>query len=251
MNESAGEARAPEERDRRRREDVTASPEARERLLALAAAAGSVDAISYLGLAHAFPANMTGNTVLLALSLARGPDARTLPAAVALAGFSLGALAGAWTVDRRRRWPESARAALAAHTLVLLAIAVWWTLGGTPPRPARDVMLGGAGLAMGLQSVSVLAAGAGGIATTYVTGTLTRALARLTARLREGAEREQERRLRRLAELDWLLYGVGAFCGALLALHAAAEAFFLPAALTAGGLVRLQVRRRRRASAGR
>lgn len=215
---------------------MTASPDTRERLLALAVAAGSVDAISYLGLAHAFPANMTGNTVLLALSLARGPDAHTLPAAVSLAGFSLGVLAGACTIDRHRRWPDGARSALAAHTLLLLAIALWWALGGPLTAPARDVMLGAAGLAMGLQSVSVLAAGAGGVATTYVTGTLTRALARLTVRFRDPGEDAGNGRLRHLAQLDWLLYGVGAFCGGLLALHAAAEAFFLPAALTAVGL---------------
>ncbi|HLI60552.1 MAG TPA: FAD-linked oxidase C-terminal domain-containing protein [Solirubrobacteraceae bacterium] len=231
-------------------EDVTARPETRERLLALAVAAGSVDAISYLALAHAFPANMTGNTVLLALSLAHGPDAHTVPAAVSLAGFSLGVLAGAGTIDPRRRWPDGARPALAAHTLLLLAIALWWSLGGRPSAAAGDVMLGAAGLAMGLQSVAVLAAGAGGIATTYVTGTLTRALARLSDRFRGAAEDARTRRLRRLAELDWLLYGLGAFCGGLLALHAAADAFFLPAALTAVSLLRIQVRGRRGSSAG-
>jgi uncharacterized membrane protein YoaK (UPF0700 family) len=230
-------------------EDPTASAGTRERLLALAAAAGAVDAISYLGLGHAFPANMTGNTVLLALALARGGDARSLPSAVALAGFSLGVLAGALTIDRRRRWPDSAGTALATHTLLLLAIALVWALGGPPSRSARDLLLGLAGVAMGLQSVSVLVLGAGGIATTYMTGTLTRALARLTTRF-SGADGDAgSRRLRHLAELDLLLYALGAFCGGLLALHARADAFFLPAALTAVSLVRIHARRRRGGSA--
>ena len=41
-------------------------------LLVLTLAAGSVDAISYLGLGHVFTAMMTGNTVLLGLALAQG-----------------------------------------------------------------------------------------------------------------------------------------------------------------------------------
>src|SRR5947209_4569301 len=41
-------------------------------LLALAFSAGGVDAAVYLGLGHAFPANMTGNTVLIAIAVARG-----------------------------------------------------------------------------------------------------------------------------------------------------------------------------------
>lgn len=230
-------------------EDPTASPATRERLLALAAAAGAVDAISYLGLGHAFPANMTGNTVLLALALARGADAKTLPAAVALVGFSLGVLGGGLTIDRRRRWPASAGGPLATHTLLLLAIALVWVLGGPPSRSMRDLLLGVAGVAMGLQSVSVLVLGAGGIATTYMTGTLTRALARLTRRLSSAHEDARGRRLRRLAELDWLLYALGAFCGGLLALHARADAYFLPAGLTAVTLVQVHRRRRRDASA--
>jgi hypothetical protein len=38
-------------------------------VLVLAGTAGCVDAISYLGLGHVFTANMTGNTVLLGVSL--------------------------------------------------------------------------------------------------------------------------------------------------------------------------------------
>jgi len=38
-------------------------------LLLLACVAGSVDAVSYVGLGHVFTANMTGNTVLLGLAL--------------------------------------------------------------------------------------------------------------------------------------------------------------------------------------
>ena len=84
----------------------------RERLLALAFAAGSVDAISYLGLGRAFPANMTGTTVLLAIAVARGGNTHVLRAAICLIGVSLGVLAGGLMIKRGRAWPASARRAL-------------------------------------------------------------------------------------------------------------------------------------------
>ena len=60
-------------------------------LLLLTCAAGYVDAVSYLQLGHVFTANMTGNTVLLGLSLIE----RNAPAAVrsglAVGGFLAGA----------------------------------------------------------------------------------------------------------------------------------------------------------------
>ena len=40
-------------------------------LLLLAGVAGSIDVTSYFGLGHVFTANMTGNTIVLGLSIAR------------------------------------------------------------------------------------------------------------------------------------------------------------------------------------
>ncbi|MGN6697263.1 MAG: YoaK family protein, partial [Thermomicrobiales bacterium] len=59
-------------------------------LLLLAGAAGSLDAISYLGLGHVFTANMTGNTVLLGVALAQRDMPAALRNAVALVGFGVG-----------------------------------------------------------------------------------------------------------------------------------------------------------------
>ena len=53
-------------------------------ILILAWAAGSLDAIGYLGLGHVFTANMTGNAVLLGLALGQGYGVAALP------GFSRG-----------------------------------------------------------------------------------------------------------------------------------------------------------------
>src|SRR5712691_993515 len=64
-------------------------------LLALTWAAGSVDAISYLGLGHVFTAMMTGNTVLLGLALAQGEVWAVLRSIIALVGFAAGAAVSA------------------------------------------------------------------------------------------------------------------------------------------------------------
>ncbi|MBV8537630.1 MAG: DUF1275 domain-containing protein [Alphaproteobacteria bacterium] len=65
--------------------------QARAALLCLIA--GYVDAIGYLDYAHVFAANMTGNTVLLSISIAQGELPRVVTYALTLAAFLAGALA--------------------------------------------------------------------------------------------------------------------------------------------------------------
>src|SRR5438132_6591472 len=77
-------------------------------LLMLTWAAGAVDAVSYLGLGRVFTAMMTGNTVLLALAISQGEMMAVVRSALALAGFSAGAVIGALMVtrrDERGEWP--------------------------------------------------------------------------------------------------------------------------------------------------
>jgi uncharacterized membrane protein YoaK (UPF0700 family) len=203
------------------------------RMLSLAAAAGGVDAATYLGLGHAFPANMTGNTVLLVISVAHGGDADLLRAAIALAGFSAGVVGGTIVITVVPG-PSGSRVALRLHAVMLAAILAVWALLGAHPAAVREALLGGAGVAMGLQAAVVRVADTAGVAATYVTGTLTHALARQTTRLiGSTSETASASHARRLAELDWLAYGLGALCGGLLAVHAPAESFALPALLAA------------------
>src|SRR5256712_8998089 len=78
-------------------------------LLMLTWAAGTVDAISYLGLGRVFTAMMTGNTVLLALAVSEGESMAVMRSVLALAGFSAGAAAGAPIVMdsyARGGWPS-------------------------------------------------------------------------------------------------------------------------------------------------
>jgi uncharacterized membrane protein YoaK (UPF0700 family) len=183
-----------------------------------------MDAITYLGLGHAFPANMTGNTVLLGVAVARGDGTAGVRSAVALGGFSLGVIIGALIVGNRS-WPARSASALLLESIVLLALLVGWGLAGSPSGAVRYLLLGGAGGAMGLQSIAARAASGGGVATTYVTGTLTNALASLSGRVvSRGPDSARAHHTGNLAGAIWLLYALGALGGALaqLSWHAAA-----------------------------
>ena len=84
-------------------------------MLALAFAAGYIDAVSYLGLSRVFTANMTGNTVLLGIALAQLDGDAAARSGLALAGFLAGAAAGAWIVERDHSqglWPRAVTLAL-------------------------------------------------------------------------------------------------------------------------------------------
>lgn len=202
-------------------------------LLGLSVAAGGVDAATYLGLGHAFPANMTGNTVLIAIAAARGDWADGLRSVVVLAGYGVGVVVAAALLDRRSG-RRSLCAALLVECVLLLGVLIVRAAADAPSDALRDVLLTLAGLAMGMQSAVTrgLSIG-GGIATTYITGTLTGALARLADRMVRGRESSRSRTLRELATGVWFVYGLGALVGALLEVSAGAVAFVPSTALVA------------------
>ena len=149
----------------------------------LSVAAGCVDAVSYLGLGHIFTANMTGNTVLLGLSLGQADWQAALRSGVALAGFIVGVAVGTVIVGRDRQryavWPITVTLTLAVELAVLAAFALGLYLAGVAAHPL--ILL--AALAMGLQSTAVRRLGIPGVATTYITGTLTSVIERAISRL--------------------------------------------------------------------
>lgn len=197
-------------------------------LLGLALTAGGVDAATYIALGRAFPANMTGNTVLLAIDIVGKGGGDAWHAAITLGGFSLGVVCGTLLTGGRA---ARAKWSLLLQTALLVAALLVWALLGVRQEPVRDALLAGASMAMGLQAAAVRLADTAGVAATYVTGTLTHALARQTARLtKSGDETPRERRARRLAELDWLAYGAGALVTALVTVNVSRYAFAFPAA---------------------
>jgi uncharacterized membrane protein YoaK (UPF0700 family) len=146
-------------------------------LVMLSLAAGCEDAVGFLGLGQIFVANMTGNTVLLCLALGQAKGQAALRAVVALAGFVAGVGAGAAIFGRDQEgssWSPGVTVALAAELVVLIAFAVGWVPSGAEPegREVYPLILLPA-LAMGVQSAAVRRLGIPGVATTYITGTLT------------------------------------------------------------------------------
>jgi uncharacterized membrane protein YoaK (UPF0700 family) len=138
----------------------------------LTAVAAATDAVSYLGLGNVFPANMTGNTVLLAIGLVAGTPADAARSAVALGGFVVGA-AFAGSLGGAKRWDRATRRWLAVDAGLLIAAAIWWVqLGLHPLGGARYGLIGLVSGAMGVQSAVVSRLDVG-VSTTYITGTWT------------------------------------------------------------------------------
>jgi uncharacterized membrane protein YoaK (UPF0700 family) len=149
-------------------------------LLILAWAAGSVDAINYLGLGHVFTANMTGNTVFLAISLGEGQVLAASREVVSLIGFCLGAALGTEIIRRGRKrlgtpgWTPVITRAIALEGIILALFAIsWYIAGPTPGSLAIHILIVLSALAMGVQSAAILRIGVTGVATTYITGTIT------------------------------------------------------------------------------
>ena len=166
-------------------------------LLALTWTAGYVDALSFLGLGHVFTAMMTGNTVLFGISLGQGDGPGALRSFIALVGFAIGAVVGAAIVDSDRStagWPAAVTHALVLEALVFVVfIAIWHA--SEPLRNAAVValLIATLSLAMGIQSAAALRLGVPGIATTYITGTLTTMMITLTSSLRALSRRSRAR----------------------------------------------------------
>jgi len=232
-------------------------------LLALTWAAGNIDAISYFGLGHVFTAMMTGNTVLLGLALAQGEVLAALRSILALVGFSVGVFVGALIVERESEpqdWPAVVTNAIGLEAVILAIFA------GT------SFLTGGAGVtyfliflfatAMGIQSAAVRRLGVPGIATTYITGTLTSLMVDLLGWLRSIAARLPARRAeavagRKASPMPWeqrvgLLAGVvglycfGAFVGGVLEIQASPLAPLLPLAAVMLVVVNAFIRQRQR-----
>jgi uncharacterized membrane protein YoaK (UPF0700 family) len=140
--------------------------------------AGSLDAISYLGLGHVFTANMTGNTVLLGLSLGAGNAAAALRSVLALAGFCLGVVAAALIVERKLTsadWTASIVTALCIELFVLAGFAAVWPFCDTGQENGTVLylLILLASAAMGIQATAVQHLKLPGIPTIVITTTLT------------------------------------------------------------------------------
>lgn len=187
------------------------------RLIVLTCVAAATDAVSYLGLGNVFPANMTGNTVLLAIGLAAGTGGDAARSAAALGGFVVGA-AVAGSMSGSKRWDRASATWLVADLALLVVAAIWWVqLGAHPLGAARFGLIGLVSTAMGVQSAVVSRLDVG-VSTTYITGTWT-AVSSWAGRLVRG-DRHRDKSSHRV-QVGVLVCYFGAALVAGLAYHAA------------------------------
>ncbi|TAM90487.1 MAG: DUF1275 domain-containing protein [Jatrophihabitans sp.] len=157
--------------------------------------AGATDAIGFLALGGAFTSVMTGNLVLLGISGADGDGtlARHILTAILcyIGGCILGSRLAGMACERQPIWPRAVTRALGVECALFLLCAVGWWLQGSQPRGVVQLaLLGGNAVALGVQSSSVQRFGVSGLSTTYMTGTLTTLIVRLTSghRVRDVAD---------------------------------------------------------------
>jgi uncharacterized membrane protein YoaK (UPF0700 family) len=216
------------------RMDRTTAPTRDLLLLILTAAAGGVDAISYLGFGRVFTANMTGNLVLLGIAAGSGQLSSSLRSLIAFLGFGVGVLVGARLASgagQEHRWSRHVTMTLSVELALLIVLASVWSLtDARPTGPELDLLIAIAAAAMGLQTAAARQVGISGVTTTYVTGTFTSLLAGIDLK---GMVQPGWRRL--AATLGCLVAGAAA-TGGLLAVAAPAAAV-VPLGLVCGVVV--------------
>ena len=130
---------------------------------ALTATAGAVDAVTFLGLGHAFAALATGNVLLLGFGVTNAPGTPIARPAEALAAFVAGVAAAHVVImrvsGRGRRW---LMVALAVEVAVVCGAGVYAaTISGTKSLPAHamSIVIVLLGSAMGWRSRAMVEAG--------------------------------------------------------------------------------------------
>ena len=212
--------------------------------IALAITSGATDALSFLALGGAFTSVMTGNLVLLGISIGHPNGALAQQIAVAIIGYIAGCAVGVRIAGIAKpddpSWPPTIARALAVEfCLFVLYAAGWWAAGGKPAGALAAGLLGLSAVALGIQSATVQRFGVSGLSTTYLTGTLTTLVSRFATRRRSL---DDSRHLLILAGLV-----VGAALAAVLAFYGRAFAPLMqlvPLSI-AIGIVGWQVRRGR------
>jgi uncharacterized membrane protein YoaK (UPF0700 family) len=190
--------------------------------------------VGFLALGGAFTSVMTGNMVLLGLSAGTADASLASHAALAIVCFIAGCVLGTRVAGTHEKgdptWPPSVSRALCVELALVTAFAVsWWLLSDHPDRDWQLPLLALNAMALGLQSSAVQRFGVSGLSTTYLTGTLTQLVIRLTS----------GHPVRQVAHSGSLLIGLigGAVLGGLVTAHLRSLVPFLPIALLTTAVV--------------
>jgi uncharacterized membrane protein YoaK (UPF0700 family) len=195
-------------------------------ILLLCAVAGSIDAVAYLRCGQIFVANMTGNTVLLAISLLQGELGKA-----ALRGGLVAAFFAGVVVARLLARPAGSRVTKRQRIFVLgielIALAMLaWRNAGTH----ATVLLPLLAAILGTQNGAFRYIGGIQLNTTFVTGDL-----ELLGEAIVDAGNSLSRA--RFFLLSWLGYVSGGLLGALSALRLPHHGFLLPMVLALASLL--------------
>lgn len=155
-------------------------------VVVLALTSGATDAIGFLALGSAFTSVMTGNMVLMGVGAADRDAALLVSCATAITGFVVGAAVGARVAGSPASgdgvWPRPVTVALWVELGLFVAFAVgWWTAGPEARETWLLPFLAVNAAALGLQSSAIQRFGVSGLSTTYLTGTLTTIVIRLSS----------------------------------------------------------------------
>lgn len=192
-----------------------------------------VDALLIMGF-NVLTAAQTGNTILLAVAIARGQYETGMAAAASVVSFAMGAAAGTWTLLRWRvpaKWISEIRAALITEWLFLVGLfGVWKIAGKNPSSGMVYALVVLAAFAMGIQSAVIVHLRAR--TTTYVTGLLTQFTTGIIQQLlsRKIGEKKSIPDPPSKSGWTWLLYAVTATLCGFLFLQIGMYALLLPLA---------------------
>jgi uncharacterized membrane protein YoaK (UPF0700 family) len=147
----------------------------------LTAAAGSADAIAYLGLGRVFTANMTGNLVLLGVAIGQAQLAGSIRSVIAFIAFAIGVLVGFRLIPKSTSiWPRGVTLVVFVELGLLVSLAAGWVVAGPQPATtAVDFFIAFSAGAMGMQTSATRRLDVAGMSTTFLTGTLTSLIAEL------------------------------------------------------------------------
>ena len=157
-------------------------PERAPRLLgavtiALTAAAGAIDVVTYFAFNQVFASTMTGNLVLLGLGLGQGDVGQVIDNVCAIAGYCGGLVLGTvfcGLMMRRYPWRNAVGATLTLELGLLVLLGAFWFGVDDELGDGRVVVLVlGAGLAMGVQAAAARYIGPAGTPTSFLSGTVT------------------------------------------------------------------------------
>ncbi|GAA4848317.1 YoaK family protein [Paenibacillus vulneris] len=215
-------------------------------ILLLCMTAGIVDVVGYLGLGHVFTANMTGNIVLMGLSIGRVEGLAVLRSVIALVGFIAGTALAALIVNKDKTpslWPRAVTTALSIEWMILVAFAITsgWIRETDSGVYFLIILLS---VAMGMQTTAARRLGIAGISTTVLTNNLANVIEDGIQQLRLLFGRDtkmtfsQESLLRLLAIV---IYCLGAIIGTIAETSHPLAIIWVPVAVLAAIIVTVRI----------